>query len=273
MLLENAKNDESFIQLVQAQIDKYKLPFNIVNGELKNMLERGDQYLDKFVTVDRKMLQMKDDARKMAKCPYEVLIHGETGTGKEIIAQSMIGSREGSIKAVNCAGLPTELIESELFGHVRGSFTGANSEKEGLMSAAENGVMFLDEIGELPLFVQAKLLRAIQDQKIRKVGSNRDEPINCKFVCATHQDLRKMVSEGKFRQDLYARICSLELYITPLRERLDDIEPICNSIEGGRIFFETFKDGLLNGSLGLELNVRSLIAYIRRYKVLGRISQ
>lgn len=271
LLLENGKHDESFIQLVADMIAKHNLPYIIENGELKDTLSAGDQYLKKFITIDESMLQMKEDARKMSLCDYEVLIHGETGTGKETIAKSMIGTRTGSIKAVNCAGFPTELIESELFGHVKGSFTGAGVDKEGLMSAARDGVMFLDEVGELPMNVQAKLLRALQEKKIRKVGSNREEDINCKFVCATNQNLWNMVKDGTFRKDLYARICTLEINISPLRERLPDVEPICNSIAGGKEFFSVYKDSLLNGSIDLGLNVRSLLMYIRRHQVLGRI--
>ena len=112
------------------------------------------------------------------------------------------------------------------------------------MSSARDGVMFLDEVGELPMNVQAKLLRALQERKIRKVGANREEEINCKFVCATNQNLQAMVKEGTFRKDLYARICTLEINISPLRERLPDIEPICNSIDGGKEFF-TFSQILL----------------------------
>ena len=271
LLLENGKHDESFVQLVADMIAKHSLPYIIENGELKDTLSIGEQHLKKFITVDDNMLAMKDDARKMALCDYEVLIHGETGTGKETIAKSMIGSRTGSIKAVNCAGFPTELIESELFGHMKGSFTGAATDKDGLMSSARDGVMFLDEVGELPMNVQAKLLRALQERKIRKVGANREEEINCKFVCATNQNLQAMVKEGTFRKDLYARICTLEINISPLRERLPDIEPICNSIDGGKEFFTIYKDSLLNGSLDLSLNVRSLLMYIHRHKVLGKI--
>lgn len=272
LLLENGKHDESFIQLVADMIVKHNLPYVIENGELKDTLSRGEQLLKKFITVDSKMLAMKDNAKKMAKCDYEVLIHGETGTGKETLGQSMIGERSGQVKAVNCAGFPHELIESELFGHVKGSFTGADNTKEGLMSAAKDGVMFLDEIGELPLNVQAKLLRALQEKRIRKVGGNKEEEINCKFVCATNQNLKQMVNDGTFRKDLYARICTLELNVNPLRERLDDVEPICNSIPHGKEFFATYRESLLNGSIDLSLNVRSLLMYIRRHEVLGCIN-
>jgi transcriptional regulator with PAS, ATPase and Fis domain len=226
-------------------------------------------HLKEFITIEDETLRMKEDARKIAKSEHEVLITGETGTGKELIAKSMIGERIGAIKAVNCAGFPSELIESELFGHIRGSFTGANTEKEGLLSAAKDGIMFLDEVGELPMHVQAKLLRALQDKSIRKVGSNVEEKITCKFVCATHRNLKKMVESKEFRQDLYARISTLELHIKPLRDRKCDIVPITESLKGGKDFLLKHQDEL--PLLDLSLNVRSLQQHVIRFAVLGRL--
>lgn len=246
-------------------------PVSIGKHYLKDMLSRGELHLETFVTEDEKTIQMKDDAKRISKTQYEVLITGETGTGKEIIGKSMIGERKGHVTTVNCGAFPENLIESELFGHIKGAFTGADREKEGLCARATDGVMFLDEIGDMPLSVQVKLLRAIQEKRIRKVGATTDEEINCRFVCATHRNIEKMVEDGEFRRDLYARISTLELHINPLRDRPKDILPIVRSMKGHEKFLEQFESLLMNGGLDLSLNVRSLQRYIVRYNVLGRI--
>lgn len=273
ILLKNNRDNpgSGFDMTAQSLIEKFKLPYFIKDSVLVNMFTEGEKWLQKFITVHPTTLLMKEDSKKMALTDYEVLITGETGTGKELIAKSMIGARTGSIKAVNCAGFPETLIESELFGHVKGAFTGAENSKPGLLQVAKDGVMFLDEVGELPMSVQAKLLRALQEKRVRRVGAVVDEDINCKFVCATHRNLRKMVEEDKFRRDLYARISTLELDILPLRDRREDIVPICESIEGGSKFLEHYKTALNDGTLDISLNVRSLQQYIIRFNVLGKV--
>ena len=266
--------DEGYlmIEAVQSKIDQFKLPYFIEDGQLKDTLSPGEVYLRTFITKDVATLQMKEDARLMAKTNYPVLIYGATGTGKEIIAKSMIGERKGEpIKAVNVAALPQELVESELFGSVKGSYTGSTSDKEGLFLSAKNGIMFLDEVGELALHLQAKLLRVLQDNTIRRVGSTKDEEIKCKFVCATHRDLKRMVTDGLFREDLYARISTLELDIKPLKERLCDCVPIAESIPKGKKFLEKYSVDLSNGKLDLSLNVRSIQRHIIRFDTLGRL--
>jgi transcriptional regulator with PAS, ATPase and Fis domain len=263
------KNGSDMWDVVQSIIDRQKLPYILEEGELKDTLTPGQIALNAFITVDDATIKLKEDALLMSKCDHEVLITGETGTGKELIAKSMIADRKGKLQAANCAGFPTELIESELFGHARGAFTGAMTEKEGLLSAAKDGVMFLDEIGELPMFVQAKLLRALQEKKIRKVGSNNSEDISCKIVCATHRNLKKMVEEGTFRRDLYARISTLELDIKPLEQRRCDVVPITESLQGGKEFLD--KIGSDVTTLPTPLNVRSLQQYVIRFNILGRV--
>jgi transcriptional regulator with PAS, ATPase and Fis domain len=270
-------NGEDFINIVQGKIDSAKLPYKIEAGAdgkyiLVDTLSPGELHLAKFITLDEQTLSMKEKAKKAALTPYEVLINGPTGTGKEIVARSMIANRIGAFRAINCAGLPEGLIESILFGHLKGSFTGAFTDKNGFITEAQDGVMFLDEIGEMPMLMQAKLLRTIQEKKVCKVGSTRDEDINCKFVFATNKDLSKMVSEGTFREDLYARISTLELDIKPLKERLCDCVPICKSLSGGDKFLETYEEKLSNGVLDLSHNVRSLQRYVIRHNVWGSIS-
>jgi len=266
--------------IVQQMLDMYpQLKFKIENGQLVDCIAGAELYLKRFITQDEETIQMKSDAMKLSDINDEVLILGETGTGKEIIAKAMIGNRTGLFLPINCAGLPADLMESELFGHKAGSFTGATNTKSGILSDARDGVVFLDEIGELPLQVQGKLLRAIQEKRIRRVGENEEKGISCRFVCATHRDLESMVKDNTFRKDLYARISTFTLRIKPLRERKGDIQPIAESI-GNSLgltktkvaeFLSKYSDGFMNDAVDLSLNVRSLEQAMKRYNVLGRI--
>jgi two-component system response regulator HydG len=163
---------------------------------------------------------------KAAQSTHPVLILGESGTGKELVARSIHFSGPAKDKPfipVDCGSLVPTLIESELFGHAKGAFTGANRAKDGLLSVAEGGTVFLDEIGELPVDLQAKLLRAIQEKEIRPVGCTKAVPMNARILAATHRDLETAVAEGRFRRDLYYRLNVLTLRIPPLRERKQDI--------------------------------------------------
>ena len=163
---------------------------------------------------------------KAAQSTHPVLILGESGTGKELVAKSIHFSgpfRNQPFIPVDCGSLVPTLIESELFGHVRGAFTGANQNKDGLMAMAEGGTIFLDEVGELPVDLQAKMLRAIQEKEIRPVGSTRRVPINVRILAATNRDLEQAVTQGEFRRDLYFRLNVLSLRIPALRERRQDI--------------------------------------------------
>jgi hypothetical protein len=154
-----------------------------------------------------------------------ILIIGETGTGKELIAQEIhrMSGRKGDFVAINCATLGEQLIESQLFGHVKGSFTGALTDSPGLFRAAEGGTLFLDEIGELPKELQPKLLRAIQEREVRAVGSTKSDKVDVRVVAATHQNLAEKARTGEFRQDLYARLALWELHVPSIRERRADI--------------------------------------------------
>jgi|ERR1044071_554063 transcriptional regulator with PAS, ATPase and Fis domain len=278
LLSQQGATLKAMISVVTDHIKKYKLPYKLIDGKLVEVGDSTDAWLSRFVTVNEELLQMKQDVRKLypidedADQLFSVLINGPTGTGKELIALALHGDRVGEFVAINCAGLPSELVESELFGHVRGSFTSASSDKIGLMKAANKGTLFLDEIGELPMPAQAKLLRAIQKKQIRKVGGNQDENISCRIICATHRNLQEMCNSGNFRIDLYSRISTYELKISGLSERHEDIKPIIESIEGGKEFLEAIsKTGLLLTGLDLTLNVRSLQQYIKRYKILGKL--
>ena len=164
---------------------------------------------------------------KVARSQAPVYISGESGTGKELVARLIHeqGARASSaFVPVNCGAIPEELMESELFGHVKGSFTGAVADKQGLFLAANGGTLFLDEVAELPLQMQVKLLRAIQEKRVRPVGAEAEVPVDCRILSATHKDLAALVESGDFRQDLYYRINVIELPVAPLRERDTDIQ-------------------------------------------------
>ncbi|MEH6469784.1 MAG: sigma-54 dependent transcriptional regulator [Halopseudomonas sp.] len=162
---------------------------------------------------------------RVAPTPSVVLVEGESGTGKELVANAMhrLSSRKGPFVPINCGAIAPELIESELFGHVKGAFTGAQQARDGLFCYADGGTLFLDEIGEMPLLMQSKLLRVLEEGRIRPVGSERDIPINVRLVAATNRDLEHEVQLGNFRQDLFYRLNVLRLRVPPLRERSQDI--------------------------------------------------
>ncbi|MBI5557619.1 MAG: sigma-54-dependent Fis family transcriptional regulator [Deltaproteobacteria bacterium] len=165
-------------------------------------------------------------AQRVAQTPWTVLIRGETGTGKELIAHliHLLSPRsQAPFIVVNCAAIPENLFESELFGHEKGSFTGASGKRKGRFELAQSGSLFLDEIGELPLNLQAKLLRALQERVISRVGSEADIEVDVRVLAATNRDLKQLVAEGKFREDLYYRLNVLEIEIPPLRNRKEDI--------------------------------------------------
>lgn len=175
------------------------------------------------------ILRIREQIRKLARSMAPVHIHGESGTGKELVARLIHNSsprKENAFIAVNSSAIPSELMESEFFGHRKGSFTGANFDHPGLFQAASGGTLFLDEIADLPLSMQAKLLRAIQERAIRPVGSHDELPIDCRILSATHQDLKALVENGKFREDLYYRINVIELEVPPLRTRKEDISTL-----------------------------------------------
>ena len=272
-LVRMLMNDE-MEDTVLALIEKNNLPYIIKHDEsgkpfLADTLTVGQLHLAKFITVDATTLEVKRKAELAATTPYEVLIQGPTGTGKEIIARAQIADRKGAFKAINCAGIPEHLIESILLGHLKGSFTGADKDRKGFIKEASDGVMFLDEIGELPLLMQGKLLRVLQEKVVCPIGSLADEPINCKFVFATNKDLSKMVEDGTFREDLFARISVLSLQINGLKQRLCDCVPIAQSFKDSEKFLDAYGIKLSEGLLNLDHNVRSIQRYVIRYNVWG----
>lgn len=175
---------------------------------------------------NRRILEIMQTIEKISGSDAPVLIQGETGTGKSVFARRIHDTsrrREGPFVTIDCGALPENLIESELFGHVKGAFTGAIRAKRGLLEEADGGTIFLDEIGEMTAATQIKLLRAIQELEIKPVGGNRSIAIDVRYVSATHKDLQQEVAEGRFREDLYYRMAVIPLYLPPLRERREDM--------------------------------------------------
>jgi two-component system response regulator PilR (NtrC family) len=179
------------------------------------------------------MHNMREMIARVARSQAPVHISGESGTGKELVAKLIHESgprRDGPFVPVNCGAIPTELMESELFGHKRGSFTGAVNDKKGLVQSAEGGTLFLDEIADLPLHMQVKLLRVIQEKAVRPVGEQLEVSIDVRFLSATHKNLAQLVAEGKFREDLFYRVNVIELRVPSLRERPEDVPELAEAI-------------------------------------------
>ncbi len=194
------------------------------NVELKEQVaSRSKGKLIGQSSAMRKVFALID---QVSKAQANVLVTGDSGTGKEMVARAIHenGPRKNkSFVAINCAAIPAELLESELFGHAKGSFTGAVANRKGLFEEAEGGTIFLDEIGDMDMSLQAKLLRVIQEKSIRAVGENRDRPINVRIICATHKNLKDSIKQGSFREDLYYRLSVIPIHIPPLKERREDI--------------------------------------------------
>ena len=179
------------------------------------------------------MQQVRSMIERVARGMAPVMVQGESGTGKELVARAIHGASGRPAQAfiaVNCGAIPEQLLEAEFFGYRKGSFTGANEDREGFFQAAHGGTLFLDEIGDLPLSMQSKLLRAIQERSVRPIGAVSETPVNVRIVSATHKDLATEVHEGRFRQDLYYRLNVIQLRMPPLRERVDDLRAICAAV-------------------------------------------
>ncbi len=197
------------------------------NQELKKALSKQDKAfsINEIVHSSEKMEQVLKIVKAAARADSPVLISGETGTGKELIAKALHSEsgRKGQFLAINCSAITAGLLESELFGHKKGAFTGADREKQGLFSIANNGTLFLDEIADLPLELQPKLLRVLQEGEIRKVGATKSEKIKTRVVAAAGKDLHESIKNNQFRSDLYYRLAVVDVNLPPLRERPEDI--------------------------------------------------
>ena len=181
--------------------------------------------------VSEAAIRLRDEVRKAASPAFPVFIHGETGSGKEVVAREIhrLSGRTGNLVPVNIAAIPANLLEAELFGSVKGAFTGADRSRRGLVSAAEGGTLFLDEVGDLDSALQVKLLRFLESGEVRAVGADHTRCLDVRVVCATHRNLERRVREGRFREDLYYRIVVAKVEVPPLRARIEDI-PVLRSI-------------------------------------------
>ena len=232
-----------------------------------------ETHLNAFITQDPIMLDQKDRCRKLAPLMDTVLITGPTGTGKELFARALAGSRTPFLP-LNCSAINESLVESELFGHKKGAFTDAKTDREGILAAAKDGTVYLDEIDKMSDGVQAKLLRAVQEHEVRPVGSERYYRIECRFVCSTKVPLADLVERNKFLEDLYARISCFELHTSPLNSRPGDIDLILKEklIAAGKL--DPTDDLWEIPDHWMEriyrFNVRAIESYVRNVVVFGK---
>ncbi len=216
------KSDEVLLTLMKVE-ERERLRRE--NEDLRDQLRERAKF-EGIIAQSAVMKELFRTIDKVANYKSTVLIYGESGTGKELVAKAIHKKsprKDGAFVAVNCGAIPETLLESELFGHKRGAFTDASTDRRGLFEEADGGTLFLDEIGELPMALQVKLLRALQDESIRRLGDTRDTPVNVRIVAATVRDLRHDVANDRFREDLFYRINVLPLSLPPLRERREDI--------------------------------------------------
>lgn len=205
------------------------LPHNFPNPELK---EKTTATGAPVVGSSPKFVAVLAAAKKVAKSSSNIILTGESGTGKEVFARIIHEEsrrKKGPFVAINCSAIPEDLLESELFGHAKGAFTGAHDKKIGLFEEAENGTLFLDEIGDMNITLQAKLLRVLQEKRIKRLGENQTRMINARIISATHKNLIQEVNDGKFREDLFYRLSVIPLHLPPLRERAEDIIPLAQA--------------------------------------------
>ena len=248
------------------------------NRELKRQLRREHGF-EGFIGKSPRILEVFETIRKTADSGSTVMITGESGTGKELVARAVhleSARRSGPFVSVNCGAIPETLMESELFGHVKGAFTGAVASTEGLFAAAGGGTLFLDEITEIPHSVQVKLLRATQEREVRRVGDTRDVKVDVRLIAASNRDLSKAMADGVLREDLYYRLNVIPIHMPPLRERLEDI-PLLVSHFIARITKDVGKSvkGISPDSLAIleryhwPGNIRELENVVERAIVLG----
>lgn len=217
---------DRLLQTVSRAVDRRKLLIEVARLRGRMFASHGDE---KLVILSEQMKNVMATVEAVSRTDASVLIEGESGTGKELIARAIHRSSsraDGPFVPVNCAALSESLLESELFGYVKGAFTGATSDKQGLFESAQHGTILLDEVGELSLSLQASLLRVLQNGEVRRVGSNTIRTSNARVIASTNRTLRSMVADGNFRDDLYYRLRIVPIFVPPLRSRRDDILPL-----------------------------------------------
>ncbi|HBT8331115.1 TPA: two-component system response regulator GlrR [Klebsiella pneumoniae] len=269
-----AATQQGVFSFLTKPVDKDAL-YKAIDEALEQRSPATDEaWRQAIVTCSPLMLRLLEQAGMVAQSDVSVLINGQSGTGKEIVAQAIHNASPRHDKpfvAINCGALPEQLLESELFGHARGAFTGAVSNREGLFQAAEGGTLFLDEIGDMPVALQVKLLRVLQERKVRPLGSNRDIEINVRIISATHRDLPKAMARGEFREDLFYRLNVVNLKIPPLSERTEDIPLLANhllrqSADRHKPFVRAFSSDAMKRLMAAKWpgNVRQLVNVIEQ---------
>ena len=269
-----AATQQGVFSFLTKPVDKDAL-YKAIDEALEQRSPATDEaWRQAIVTRSPLMLRLLEQAGMVAQSDVSVLINGQSGTGKEIVAQAIHNASPRHDKpfvAINCGALPEQLLESELFGHARGAFTGAVSNREGLFQAAEGGTLFLDEIGDMPVALQVKLLRVLQERKVRPLGSNRDIEINVRIISATHRDLPKAMARGEFREDLFYRLNVVNLKIPPLSERTEDIPLLANhllrqSADRHKPFVRAFSSDAMKRLMAANWpgNVRQLVNVIEQ---------
>ena len=269
-----AATQQGVFSFLTKPVDKDAL-YKAIDEALEQRSPATDEaWRQAIVTRSPLMLRLLEQAGMVAQSDVSVLINGQSGTGKEIVAQAIHNASPRHDKpfvAINCGALPEQLLESELFGHARGAFTGAVSNREGLFQAAEGGTLFLDEIGDMPVALQVKLLRVLQERKVRPLGSNRAIEINVRIISATHRDLPKAMARGEFREDLFYRLNVVNLKIPPLSERTEDIPLLANhllrqSADRHKPFVRAFSSDAMKRLMAAKWpgNVRQLVNVIEQ---------
>lgn len=269
-----AATQQGVFSFLTKPVDKDAL-YKAIDEALEQRSPATDEaWRQAIVTRSPLMLRLLEQGGMVAQSDVSVLINGQSGTGKEIVAQAIHNASPRHDKpfvAINCGALPEQLLESELFGHARGAFTGAVSNREGLFQAAEGGTLFLDEIGDMPVALQVKLLRVLQERKVRPLGSNRDIEINVRIISATHRDLPKAMARGEFREDLFYRLNVVNLKIPPLSERTEDIPLLANhllrqSADRHKPFVRAFSSDAMKRLMAAKWpgNVRQLVNVIEQ---------
>ncbi|EPY5246538.1 two-component system response regulator GlrR [Klebsiella pneumoniae] len=269
-----AATQQGVFSFLTKPVDKDAL-YKAIDEALEQRSPATDEaWRQAIVTRSPLMLRLLEQAGMVAQSDVSVLINGQSGTGKEIVAQAIHNASPRHDKpfvAINCGALPEQLLESELFGHARGAFTGAVSNREGLFQAAEGGTLFLDEIGDMPVALQVKLLRVLQERKVRPLGNNRDIEINVRIISATHRDLPKAMARGEFREDLFYRLNVVNLKIPPLSERTEDIPLLANhllrqSADRHKPFVRAFSSDAMKRLMAAKWpgNVRQLVNVIEQ---------
>lgn len=269
-----AATQQGVFSFLTKPVDKDAL-YKAIDEALEQRSPATDEaWRQAIVTRSPLMLRLLEQAGMVAQSDVSVLINGQSGTGKEIVAQAIHNASPRHDKpfvAINCGALPEQLLESELFGHARGAFTGAVSNREGLFQAAEGGTLFLDEIGDMPVALQVKLLRVLQERKVRPLGSNRGIEINVRIISATHRDLPKAMARGEFREDLFYRLNVVNLKIPPLSERTEDIPLLANhllrqSADRHKPFVRAFSSDAMKRLMAAKWpgNVRQLVNVIEQ---------